>query len=58
VFRAAEDGRERQLAAHGRTICAIVDLSRFAAIPAPERITALLTDLVEPDPGDAVTSSR
>jgi 4-hydroxybenzoyl-CoA thioesterase len=49
VFRAAEPDRERQLAAQGRTVCAVVDLARFSAIPAPERITALLTDLVEPD---------
>jgi 4-hydroxybenzoyl-CoA thioesterase len=48
VWRAAEAERERQLAASGRTVCAVVDLARFAAIPAPERITELLADLVEP----------
>jgi len=59
VWRAAEPeserseddharARERLLVASGRTICAVVDLARFVAIPAPERIAALLADLVEP----------
>jgi 4-hydroxybenzoyl-CoA thioesterase len=44
VFRA---GEPRTLAAEGRVVCAIVDLSRFVAITAPERVTAMLSDLVE-----------
>jgi 4-hydroxybenzoyl-CoA thioesterase len=49
VFRAAEeDGRERALAAEGTVVCAVVDLARFVAVAIPERVTALLADLVEP----------
>lgn len=43
VFRAAD----RMLAADGSVVCAIVDLAKFVAIPAPERVVAMLADLVE-----------
>ena len=48
VFRAAQPGRERALAADGKVVAAITDLERFVAVPIPERIRALLADLVEP----------
>jgi len=48
VFRAAEPGRDRALAADGKVVCAVTDLARFVAVPVPERVTALLADLVEP----------
>jgi 4-hydroxybenzoyl-CoA thioesterase len=38
----------RQVCARGRVTCAVVDLARFAAIPVPEHVEALLRDLVEP----------
>jgi 4-hydroxybenzoyl-CoA thioesterase len=48
VYRAAEPPHaERQLAAEGKTISAIVDLSRFVATEPPERVRALLAELVE-----------
>ena len=37
----------RTLAAEGRVVCAVVDLAKFVAMPAPERVTAMLSDLVE-----------
>jgi 4-hydroxybenzoyl-CoA thioesterase len=40
----ADDGT---LAADGSVVCAVVDLARFVAIPAPERVIAILQDLVE-----------
>jgi len=43
VFRA----HDRVLAAQGNVVCAIVDLAKFVAIPAPERVVAMLADLVE-----------
>jgi 4-hydroxybenzoyl-CoA thioesterase len=52
VFRAAEPGRERVLAADGTVVSAVTDLARFVAIPIPERIRALLADLVEDAPRD------
>jgi len=55
VHRAAEHGdmpsgrdRERQLCADGTVVCAVVDLARFVAIPVPERVRAMLSDLVVP----------
>ena len=36
------------LVADGRVVCAVVDLARFVAVPAPEAIRAMLSDLVEP----------
>ena len=49
VFRAAEPERElaRALAADGTVVAAITDLSRFIAIPIPDRVRVLLADLVE-----------
>jgi len=47
VSRAPDDGRERALCAEGTVICAVVDLAKFVAIPVPERVVALLSDLVE-----------
>lgn len=47
VWRAAEDARERALAAEGSVVCAVVDLAKFVAIPVPERVVQLLADLVE-----------
>ena len=43
VFRA----EDRVLCAEGQVICAVVDLSRFAAVAIPEHVTAMLRDLVE-----------
>lgn len=48
VSRAADDARERALCAEGQVVCAVVDLARFVAVPVPERVVALLADLVEP----------
>ena len=48
VFREADDGRERALCAEGQVVCAVVDLARFVAVPVPERVVAMLSDLVEP----------
>jgi acyl-CoA thioesterase FadM len=33
--------------ARGEVVCAVVDLARFVAVPVPERVVALLSDLVE-----------
>ena len=38
---------DRVLAAVGSVVCAIVDLAKFVAVPAPERVVAMLADLVE-----------
>jgi 4-hydroxybenzoyl-CoA thioesterase len=56
VYRAAEgegtvrvtDDRPRQLCADGTVVCAVVDLARFVAMPVPERVVAMLSDLVVP----------
>ena len=48
VSRAADDRVERTPCARGRVVCAVVDLARFVAVPVPERVVALLADLVEP----------
>ena len=37
----------RELAAEGLVICAVVDLARVVAVPVPERVVAMLADLVE-----------
>jgi 4-hydroxybenzoyl-CoA thioesterase len=42
--RRAEDA---VLVADGRVVCAVVDLSRFVAVPTPERIREMLADLLE-----------
>ena len=50
VWRAADATRDRALAADGKVVCAVTDLARMVAIPIPERVRALLIDLVEPGP--------
>lgn len=53
VHRAADattPGRDRTLCAEGQVVCAVVDLAKFVAIAVPERVVALLADLVEPQP--------
>jgi 4-hydroxybenzoyl-CoA thioesterase len=47
VFRAADGERARTLSAEGQVVTAVVDLAKFVAVPVPERVTALLADLVE-----------
>ncbi|MCX5743434.1 MAG: thioesterase family protein [Proteobacteria bacterium] len=47
VYRAADAVVERVLAAEGKVVCAVVDLAKFVAVAAPERVTAMLADLVE-----------
>ena len=55
VFRVAEgestphvtDDRERVLCASGTVVCAVVDLARFVAMPVPERVVAMLSDLTD-----------
>ena len=37
----------RTLAAEGSVVCAVVDLARFVATAVPERVVAMLTDLIE-----------
>jgi 4-hydroxybenzoyl-CoA thioesterase len=46
VYRAGEP--ERTLCADGQVVCAVVDLARFVAVPTPDRVIAILEDLVEP----------
>jgi len=56
IFRSSEgestpqvtDDRERQLCAEGTVVCAVVDLARFVAMPIPERVVKMLSDLVVP----------
>ena len=45
IFRAGEE--ERPLCAEGQVVCAVVDLAKFVAVPVPERVVAMLQDLVE-----------
>lgn len=52
------DDAARTLCADGRVVCAMVDLARFVAVAVPERIAALLADLVEPAPDDAAPPPR
>jgi 4-hydroxybenzoyl-CoA thioesterase len=50
VHRAADSeapARERALCAEGQVVCAVVDLAAFVAIAVPERVIAMLADLVE-----------
>lgn len=47
VYRAADEARPRELSAEGSVVTAIVDLARFVAVPVPERVRAMLADLVE-----------
>jgi 4-hydroxybenzoyl-CoA thioesterase len=54
VYRVAEgestqhaiDDLPRVLCADGTVVCAVVDLARFVAMPIPERVSAMLSDLV------------
>jgi 4-hydroxybenzoyl-CoA thioesterase len=39
--------RDRTLCADGQVVCAVVDLARFVAVTVPERVVAILGDLVE-----------
>jgi len=45
VIRRADD--DATLVADGRVVCAIVDLAKFIAVPAPTRVREMLADLVE-----------
>ncbi|HLL24503.1 MAG TPA: thioesterase family protein [Kofleriaceae bacterium] len=49
IYRTGDssDERPRTLCAEGSVVCAVVDLAKFIAIPVPERVIALLEDLVE-----------
>jgi 4-hydroxybenzoyl-CoA thioesterase len=47
VFRAEDAAGPRALAADGKVVCAVTDLGRMCAIPIPDRVRALLVDLVE-----------
>ncbi len=53
VYRGAEDAhvdraaRPRLLAAEGKVVCAVTDLTRFVAIAVPAQVITLLADLVE-----------
>lgn len=38
---------DRALAAEGQVITAVVDLAKFVAVPIPEQVTRMLSDLVE-----------
>jgi 4-hydroxybenzoyl-CoA thioesterase len=50
-YRAYRAGEPRVLAAEGKVVCAVTDLNRFVAVPVPERVAALVADLVEPATG-------
>jgi len=43
----ALDERPRTLCAEGQVVCAVVDLAKFVAVAVPERVVAMLADLVE-----------
>jgi len=63
VYRAAEPDHpgaaERRLCATGATVCAVVDLDRFRAVPVPPAVAAMLADLVEDPPAiDSPTRDR
>jgi 4-hydroxybenzoyl-CoA thioesterase len=58
VYRAAEPPHERRLAAEGKTVSAIVDLSRFVATEAPARVRELLSELLDEPAAEAAPSSR
>jgi 4-hydroxybenzoyl-CoA thioesterase len=47
-YRVHRAGAERTLCADGQVVCAVVDLARFVAVAAPDRVIAILEDLVEP----------
>ena len=45
-YRVSRVGDPPTLSAEGQVVCAVVDLARFVAIPTPDRVTAMLQDLV------------
>jgi 4-hydroxybenzoyl-CoA thioesterase len=47
VYREADGTADGALAAEGSVVCAVVDLAKFVAVHAPERVQAMLADLVE-----------
>lgn len=47
IHRAASGEDPRILCAEGSVVCAVVDLARFVATPVPERVVAMLADLIE-----------
>ena len=47
-YRVHRAGEPRILCADGQVVCAVVDLARFVAVEVPERVVALLADLVTP----------
>lgn len=47
IYRAATPQAPRALSAEGTVVCAVVDLARFVATPVPERLVAMLSDLIE-----------
>lgn len=47
IFRSATPEHPRTPSAEGMVVCAVVDLARFVAVTVPERVIALLEDLVE-----------
>lgn len=47
IYRAAEGDVPRTLAAEGRSVSAVVDLSRFVAVEPPARVRELLAELLD-----------
>ncbi len=47
VYREPDGTADGALAAEGSVVCAVVDLGKFVAVHAPERVEAMLADLVE-----------
>lgn len=47
IYRAAEGDVPRALAAEGRSVSAVVDLSRFVAVEPPARVRELLAELLD-----------
>jgi len=45
VHRLADDERPRALCAEGSTVCAIVDLAEFHAVPMPDKLAAVFGTL-------------
>jgi 4-hydroxybenzoyl-CoA thioesterase len=45
IYRVSTDANT--LAAEGTVVCAVVDLARFVAVAVPDRVVAMLSDLVE-----------
>lgn len=47
LYRAGGEAGPRVLCAEGSVVCAVVDLARFVAVDVPDRVRAMLADLVE-----------